>query len=614
MTTPSTDPREHYRNVEAERAAERVALGRRSRLVSHLRLALFTLAISAIVASEIAPQPLRAAALVVALATLGGFVAAVAWHGRVRRAEARARARSRLAAEGLARLQRRWSAVPAWSVRVPAEHPYAADLNILGHASISSLLGPVSTPGGRAVLGRWLLDPAGREETLERQAAVRELARDAALRDELAARGRLAGDIGAARVERFLGWATREPWLLRRPRLLWAARLLPLATIGLAALQIAGVVGANLWLAGVAANLLLTLRHAGALGRTRRDAAPVDELDPYADLLRLLEAASFDAPRLRRLRAALGVDSGAPASAAIARLERILHLADLRLSFVHFAVHLVTLWDFHVVARLERWAREEGGRARGWLEALGEAEALAALATLAFDQPEWVFPEIAPEEEPACFQATSLGHPLLAPGTRVANDVSVGPSGTLLLVTGSNMSGKSTLLRAIGANAVLAACGAPACAASLRLTTLRPFTSMRIRDSLEEGLSFFMAEVRRLRQVVEAAAEPRGAPVLYLLDEILQGTNVEEHREGARWVLERLLATRAIGAVATHDLAIANRPPLREAARVVHFREAVVEEADGPAMRFDYALRPGPATSHNALRLMRLAGLGPPGE
>jgi len=202
-------------------------------------------------------------------------------------------------------------------------------------------------------------------------------------------------------------------------------------------------------------------------------------------------------------------------------------------------------------------------------------------------------------------------HPYLSPSVAVPNDVRVGPTESFLLVTGSNMSGKSTLLRAIGVNVVLARAGGPVAAAQMTLPPVRLETSMRIRDSLEEGLSFFMAELRRLKTVVDAARAP-GTPVLYLLDEILQGTNTAERQIAARTVIRGLLDAGAIGAITTHDLTLATAPDLASRAHAVHFQETFGRDKDGPTLSFDYLLREGLATSTNALALMELVGLGTP--
>jgi DNA mismatch repair ATPase MutS len=310
------------------------------------------------------------------------------------------------------------------------------------------------------------------------------------------------------------------------------------------------------------------------------------------------------------------------------RLERLTVLADARFGLTHFFVQVLFLWDFHLGVRFERWREHAGGAARGWLEALGEAEALSALAALAHAQPDWAFPEVDPGLDG--FDARDLGHPLIPDSRRVGNDVTVGPPGTFLLVTGSNMSGKTTLLRSIGANAVLAWAGGPACARELRLPPVRLATSIAVEDSLEEGVSFFLAELLRLKAVVaeaeRAAAESTGAGagatdgarVLYLLDEVLRGTNSAERRVAVQRVVGRLVALGAIGAVTTHDLELLREDEplggLERAARPIHFRETIRPRPDGGAeMTFDYVARPGLATTTNALRLLEAVGLGEEG-
>ena len=265
-------------------------------------------------------------------------------------------------------------------------------------------------------------------------------------------------------------------------------------------------------------------------------------------------------------------------------------------------------WDVHVLVALERWKERSGHRVGDWLDATGEAEALAALAALAADHPDWTMPALDPDAHTV--EARALGHPLIAPGICIRNDVEIGPAGSFLLVTGSNMSGKSTLLRALGLNAVLAQAGGPVCAARLRMPPLRVVTSMRVDDSLAEGVSYFMAGLQRLKMVVEAARSPGGVTprTLYLLDEILQGTNSAERRVAARTVLRHLLETDAIGAVTTHDLSLAEADDLTTRGVAVHFTESVDDGAEGLA--FDYRLRSGIAKSTNALKLLEMAGLG----
>jgi DNA mismatch repair ATPase MutS len=291
------------------------------------------------------------------------------------------------------------------------------------------------------------------------------------------------------------------------------------------------------------------------------------------------------------------------------RLQHLMELADIRLTALfHFPLNALTLWDFHVLYALEHWQVERGRHARAWFQAVGDLEGLSALAGLRHDHPDWSMPEFT--DEPV-LEAAGLGHPLIPDDVRVVNDVKIGPPGTFLFVTGSNMSGKSTLLRAIGVNAVLAQAGGPVCAASMRMPQLRIQTSMRVQDSLEEGVSYFMAALRRLKEVLEAAGETRsdGDVLLYLLDELLQGTNTAERQIAVRTVLRQLLASRAIGAVTSHDLNLADAEDLRRAAVPVHFTEHFEESPAGTEMTFDYRLRPGVATSRNALKLMRMIGI-----
>ncbi|MBA3336605.1 MAG: DNA mismatch repair protein, partial [Chloroflexia bacterium] len=308
-------------------------------------------------------------------------------------------------------------------------------------------------------------------------------------------------------------------------------------------------------------------------------------------------------------------DLGATAKPAHIHLRRLDQLATLVIpidSLAHGLVQAFTLWDVHVLTGLEAWQRRAGKHTRGWLSALGAVEALSALAVLAHDEPEWVYPKLDPIF--AAFTAKALGHPLIAPERRVVNDVAVGPAGSFLLVTGSNMSGKSTLLRALGVNIVLAGSGAPVCATACQLPPVELWTSMHIEDSLARGVSLFLAELQRLKRIVDAArsAEARrdsGSSVLYLLDELLQGTNSAERQIAARRIIHFLGTRGALGAVSTHDLALAQVPDLRDRAQPVHFTDTLTPGDDGPRMAFDYHLRSGIASSTNALRLMELIGL-----
>jgi hypothetical protein len=572
-------------------------------------------------------------------AALVAFVVLAMVHDRRLRELRRAEELRHIAEEGLARLDRDWDRLPL-SSEPPRDRrsPLARDLDLYGRASLFHLLGTAHTPAAKALLRDWLEGAAPPSEIEARQAAVAELAGLLDFRQglEIEARGM---ERHPPDCEPFLRWAEGDPWLLRRPALLWTARIA-------AALTLAALVAVPAWgwtplLTMVLASFGLTyaLRDEVA-ARLDRVAARRDEMLLYTAALRHAASRSFASPRLLELAAALGAPrapsaetrsqgvghgtSGEDPRAGRARaahewlalLESRLSLADARHSApLHFILQTLVLWDFHVLARLEEWQRAAGRHARRWLLSLGEVEALAALGGLRFDNPAWCLPEVVAGQPEVA--ARDLGHPLLPPARRVGNDVTVGPAGSFLLVTGSNMSGKSTLLRAIGINAVLAQAGGPACAAALRLPPLRLATSILVEDSLAGGISFFLAELLRIKQVVAAApeAEHEGVTLLYLLDEVLRGTNSAERQIAVRRVLRYLLAHGALGAISTHDLELAAGAGLTQAARPVHFRETLIAEVpgpEGPRMTFDYRLRPGPATTTNALELLRQVGLDLP--
>ncbi|MDR0359531.1 MAG: DNA mismatch repair protein MutS [bacterium] len=585
--------------------------------MANLRLLTFGLAAACAAAGALWRQPLLG---VPALAALAAFAWLVWRHAGLRRTRDRSALQRQVAEEALHRARREWDGIPLREgSAADRAHPYATDLDLTGRASLLHLLDTTTSPMGAATLAEWLLAPIpvdgqardGRlAEVRERQDAVRELAERLDLREELQLRGRQRSleDAGA---EPFLAWCEAEPeergWT--RAAWAWAAWLSPLLLWGLLGAWLARLVPVPVWIVFLLANLALWQLRGGvgerALGAVRRQQGAVRQ---YGEQLDLLTRAELEAPALRRLQeAAWG--SGAPPRRELARLDRTLAFAVPPESMGYAVSQSLLLWNVHVANALERWRRRSGREARRWLDALGELEALGALAGLRHAHPAWTFPGF--EEGAEELVGEQLGHPLLDPRMRVDNDVTLGPPGSFLLVTGSNMSGKTTLLRAIGVNVVLANAGAPVCARALRLPPVRLWTSMRIEDSLERGVSYFLAEVRRLREIVEAARDTAGGTpmVCYLLDEVLQGTNTAERQVAARAVLRHLAGLPTLGAVTTHDLTLAEAPELSGAARQVHFTEQVDAAGGAPSMTFDYRLRPGPATSTNALRLLESMGL-----
>jgi hypothetical protein len=555
--------------------------------------------------------------LLAALLLTGGVVLTLSRQGGIVQQRDHADALAEINKEGPSRLARDWDHLPLRQTApldAADELPYAEDLDLVGRASLLHLLGTANTPGGQTVLRRWLLEPAPPATIRERQAAVAELAPLIDLRDEIRADAHRIAQLQPT-YEPFLRWAESPGWLLRRPALIWLSRLLPVLTVGFLLAEIAGVTLYPIWLGFAGLNWLLTWqagRHVEEL--LDQVSSRQSAFQPYADLFTLVAAQQLNAPALRRIQTELASEGGR-AGQQMARLARLMRFGDLRLSLFFPALQFLLLWNFHVLWLLERWKREAGPSTRAWLATLSDMEGLVALATLAYDHPAWAFPEVMSEragDTRSVLVARGLGHPLLAPAVCVSNDITLGPAGTFVLVTGSNMSGKSTLLRAIGVNTVLAQAGGPVCATSLRVWPVALVTSMRVRDSLEQGISYFMAELRRLQLVVDAARRARaegGRTALFLLDEILQGTNTSERQIAAAAVIQYLVASGATGAVSTHDLTLAQAPEVTGAAQLVHFTETFTRGADGLHMYFDYTLRPGLATSGNALKLMEMAGL-----
>jgi hypothetical protein len=605
-------PRDTYNERAARFTAERDRLARVSRHLSHARIAAFVLLIAAGLGVERAGSPLT---VIIAAFLFAVFATLVVAHRRTRRRQEWYDGLAAYNRDGLHRLERNWDRLPKSAAPAAAQgHAYADDLDLYGRAAVTQILGPVGSGTGVLTLDAWLLERAEPETVRARQEAVRELAQMHDLREAFALHARRSRRLPAADITRFLTWAESDGWLRRNLPLRALAWVLPASTWLLIALHAAGVIQTSLWLLPLLIAFVVYVT-AGVRARQSFDDAFGREamFEHYPEMLGLVGTAGFKAPLLRAAAARLG-QADTPADRRLAQLQRLMHLADLRLSSMHVLVFIFTMWDFHVLRGLERWQHDAGRHVRDWLAALGEAEALMALATLAHDEPDWCFPELMPHGHPQ-LEAAALGHPLIREQDRVTNDVHVGPPGTFLLVTGSNMSGKSTLLRALGVNVVLAQAGAPCCARTLRMPPLDVHTSIRVQDSLARGVSYFMAELERLKQVVDAAHRIRaadGSRLLFLLDEILHGTNTAERRIAARRVIRHLVDAGAIGAATTHDLELAAEPLLADAAELVHFREHFEDDNGRSTLRFDYRLREGLATSTNALELMKLVGL--PGE
>ena len=519
----------------------------------------------------------------------------------------------------LARLDRRWSDIPEVPFTVPTTHQSVTrDLDLIGPASLFQLVSLAHTPFGRETLRDWLLVPATADEVALRQGAVTLLAPDVEFREELDLRGRLL----AASVDgpkEFVQWAESPPWLAARGWLRWLTRLLAFASIVVAVVGLLGIVDATraglAFLGIVVVNVLVTAVYIGKVYEIFNSVSSRNhDIQNYRPLFEAIAGLPQENAYLAALRARMGKTPHEPIR-LLRGLTRIIGFANLRKDGLFGVPYMISqmfwLTDFHVLYFLERWQQRHGAAVREWLESVGQLEAISSLATLAHDHPAWTLPVVRDDFDKK-IEGEALGHPLLPDDQCVRNDVQIGPAGTFLLVTGSNMSGKSTLLRAVGVNVALAQAGGPVCAASFRLPPLDLATSMRIHDSLADGVSFFMAELKRLKQIVDQCRDDQQSgdrTLLYLLDEILQGTNSAERHIAVSHVIKHLVRNGAMGAVSTHDLALANSPELVAACQPVHFRETIVGQGAQQKMTFDYKLQSGVAPTTNALKLLELVGL-----
>jgi ABC-type multidrug transport system fused ATPase/permease subunit len=524
--------------------------------------------------------------------------------------------------ESLARLDRRWQDIRVPGLEVPkALSAVSADLDLFTETSLFKLLGIVRTPDGIESLCQWISEGATDTEVELRQGAVAELAPDIEWRNSFNLRCEQLG-LAKSGPSGFVAWSESGNWFDRRTGLLWLARLTALVSLTAIAGLLTGLVtlqvGFIVLIGTCGINFLLSIVFAGPLHDIfNQISSQANEANHFLNLFDRMVAFPAKSAKLKSLQLGLSTPPQ-HATACMRSMSQLIGLANIRRNGILFVPYLIFeflfFWDIHCLDLLERWKHSHGQHVRKWFANLGEWEALCALAKLAWDEPTWSFPRICSKADGAAvkFESLQLGHPLLR-DDRVSNDVSVGPPGTVLLVTGSNMSGKSTLLRSIGLNAVLAQMGSVVCARSLQMSVMRIETSMRIADSLADGVSFFMAELKRLKEVVDVAKSLRSDPqksMLFLLDEILQGTNSRERQIAVSRVVRRLIDEQAIGAISTHDLDLATTHELKEACQTVHFSEQFSDEHGKRQMTFDYRMKPGLAETTNALKLLEMVGLG----
>lgn len=530
---------------------------------------------------------------------LAAFLAIAVWHSRILRLQELAKRAVAFYDRGLARIEDRWAGIGESGDRfTDPHHVYSADLDLFGDASLFQLLSSARTRMGEETLAGWLLNPGVPDEIRKRHEAVHELRAELDLREDLAVLGEDAR-VGV-HSEELINWA-ESPNQMPASWLAWSGPLL----------AVLAILGAVIWAAwGIAAPFLAVVIVEAVLTywlKKPSDAVlhgtetAFHDLELLSGVMARIEAHTFQSLSLQSLQREL-LSANVAASRAIGKLRSLVDLILSRHNIFVRIIDVPLMYSVQLALAAERWRKAHGHAVKRWLAVVGEMEALLSLAAYSYEHPDDPFPDLTTAG--TSFEAENLGHPLLPHATCVLNDVTISGDTRALLVSGSNMSGKSTLLRAVGINTILAMAGAPVRARRLRLSPLRVGASIRINDSLQEGSSRFYAEITRLRQILDLTG---GAPAaLFLLDELLQGTNSKDRRIGGEGIVRALIERGSIGLISTHDLALADIGDGPDGhLRNVHFQD----ELTNGRMTFDYKLRDGVVTKSNGLELMRSIGL-----
>lgn len=545
--------------------------------------------------------------LVIALIGMIVFAALVRQHRRLDASIARHGAWLTIRVTHLARMRLDWAHIPDSAATAPPDHPFATDLDIVGVASLHRLTDTAVSHGGSARLLDWLLATRPDIETItQRQRLVAELTPLMTFRDKLTRSAMLSGHRGKWDGQWLMSWLEGKNETRIPASVVAGMAVLAFTNIALIVLESAGLLP-GVWRLTLVAYILLSVFFLRKMGDAFGEALMLkNEVDKLTAVLGFLETYRYDShPALKQL-CALFIDTKQRPTAHFARLNLILGAHSLKGNAVFWMfVNLVVPWDIYFTAQLDRSKGQLAELLPVWLDAWYELEALNALATFAWLNPDYDFPVVTPDKPH--LTAQDLGHPLIPYDQRVCNNFALdGESGEVVIVTGSNMSGKSSFLRTVGVNVVLAYAGSVVAAKGLEVGLFRPYTCIKVSDSVVDGISYFYAEVKRLKSLLAALnAENADEPLLFLIDEIFRGTNNRERLIGSRSFIRALVGGNGCGLISTHDLELVHLADDLPQIRNLHFREEVI---DG-RMAFDYKLRTGPSPTTNALRIMALEGL-----
>jgi hypothetical protein len=498
-------------------------------------------------------------------------------------------------------LDGRFTQLPQGTEHLPPVHEYAHDLDIFGRASLYQYINRTTSEQGSFTLSNWLLHPSSAEAIIERQHAAKELAPRHTWRQQLQAFGSL-NRITFKTEQRIMNWF-KEPDTFTQAHWKWLRFILPAIIFSAFILYLFDVF-ASPWF------YMLVFIFFIISSAISKKATPVyfhldkmvKEISSLFSTINWIEQRSFSSSYLKELHAQF-LHQGFAASAAVKNLKAILDRLDYRLNpLVFIPLNTFTMWDLQQVLALEKWKKAHAGEVSKWFKALGEMEAIVTIANIYFNHPDWTFPQL--DNTHGTFSASSLGHPLIPAGKRVTSSFSTTGTGRLALITGSNMAGKSTFLRSVGVNIVLAMMGAPVCAEKLFLSPMKVMSSMRISDNLEESTSTFYAELKKLKQIIEAVNHSED--VFLLLDEILRGTNSLDRHTGSKALIRQMLQHDAVGILATHDLELAKLAD-QYPGKVENYHFDV--QVEGEELYFDYKLKAGICESLNASILMKKIGI-----
>ncbi len=591
---------EQYQSRQAAFFEKSLQLKQKYNRFAYVRLIAFLLAITVVILLWSTSWLLG---LGFAILFIVGFYRFVQWHQRIREKEKHHLALTKVNSNELRCLQHEYQQFDDGSTFLDHQHPYAVDLDVFGPYSFFQYTNRTTTAIGRNCLATYLSNPAGKEEIEARQLAIKELSAKLDWRQHFQAYGMDAED-KPEHLEALKLWLEEENIMLENGLLKAALIIIPIWSLlflvliapyypwffTLLCLLPAG------WILGTTTKLVNVIHaHTTKAGKA---------LAIYAQLIRWVEQESFQNEQLIRCRRVFQTEKGL-ASEQLAKLAYIINQLNVRYNPFAILLNLFGLWDLHWVYRLEKWKQENAPNLFEWFEALQEIEALNSLSTTYYNNPDWVFPAIGEDD---ILKAKELGHPLISSAKRVANDIELPLHGHIKLVTGSNMAGKSTFLRTVGLNTVLAMAGAPVCARAMTLPLIQVYTSMRTQDALHESTSSFYAELKRLKLIIEAVESKKDAPYqpVFLLDEILKGTNSNDRHAGGKALIKQLIAAKGSGIIATHDLDLGKLEEQYNGAVENLCMEVSIKDG---ALDFDYKLRKGVSQSFNATILMREMGI-----